>query len=237
MLRSRLPFVPTLVTFLAVVIMFALGVWQLQRADEKKQRLIAIDQAARSAPLSLNAALALNEDARDFPVYFKGQADAEHYFLLDNRIQHGQVGYEVLLVVDAESGAVLVNYGWIAAPALRADLPMVAIPAGEQEYQGMLSIPFKNSLVNETALFDQQWPKVVQQVDINLMAQHYQQKLMPFVILLDEQDNIGFVRNWQAVVMPPEKHLAYAIQWFLLAFAAITIFIIAQRRKINREVK
>jgi cytochrome oxidase assembly protein ShyY1 len=31
--------------------------------------------------------------------------------------------------------------------------------------------------------------------------------------------------------MPPEKHIAYAVQWFLLALAAVIIFIIAQIRK------
>lgn len=216
--------------------MFALGLWQLQRAEEKNQRLAAIEQAAVSAPLNLQMAIDLKQEARDFPIQFKGQTQSQQFFLLDNRIQQGQVGYEVVVPVSSELGTVLVNFGWVAAPSLRSDLPKVTLSASEQEYQGILSIPLNNSLISETALFDQQWPKVVQQIDISLMAQHYQQDLLPFVVLLDADKNSVYVRDWQPVVMPPEKHIAYAIQWFLLAFAALTIFIIAHRRK-TRELK
>ena len=56
-------------------------------------------------------------------------------------------------------------------------------------------------------------------------------------MLLNAQDNSTFIRNWQPVVMPPEKHMAYAVQWFLLGVAALVIFIIAQRNKLKRNKK
>lgn len=234
--RSRLPIWSTIVTFLAVVIMFALGLWQLQRADEKNQRLLAIDEASLAAPLNLKDALDLKEDARDYPIYFNGRADTTHYFLLDNRVHQGKVGYEIIVPIESHSGVVLVDFGWVVAPPLRSELPSVLIPNVAHDYKGMLSIPTNNSLINETAAFDQQWPKVLQQIDISVMAQHYKQNLMPFVVLLDEDLESLYQRHWQPVVMPPEKHIAYAIQWFLLAFAALIIFIYAQRRK-NRDTK
>ncbi|MDP5029849.1 MAG: SURF1 family protein [Paraglaciecola sp.] len=235
--HSRLPIFSTLVTFLAVVIMFALGLWQLQRADEKKQRLMAIEQAAVSAPLTLSAAKELQKAARDYPIQLSGLADEQRYFLLDNKIQQGKVGYEVVVPVTTLQGRVLVNFGWVAAPRLRAELPDVQLPIIEDEYSGRVSIPLNNSLIKETARFNQQWPKVMQQMDIALMAQHYQQDFLPFVVLLDPQENVPYLRNWQPVVMPPEKHVAYAIQWFLLAFAALITFVFAQRRKITRETQ
>ena len=57
------------------------------------------------------------------------------------------------------------------------------------------------------------------------------------MVLLNAQNNSTFIRNWQPVVMAPEKHMAYAVQWFLLAFAAIGVFIIAQRNKLKRNKK
>jgi surfeit locus 1 family protein len=56
-------------------------------------------------------------------------------------------------------------------------------------------------------------------------------------VLLNAQETSSFVRDWQPVVMAPEKHLAYAAQWFLLAFAALVIFVIAQRNKLKRNEK
>ena len=42
---SRLPFVATLVTFVCVVIMFALGNWQLQRAEQKTAAFIGYESS------------------------------------------------------------------------------------------------------------------------------------------------------------------------------------------------
>jgi surfeit locus 1 family protein len=234
---SRLPIAATLVTFIAVVIMFALGFWQLQRAEEKTQRLESMQLAAQSNTLNLSQARDMREQALDMSVSLQGTIDKQHYFLLDNKIQQGRVGYEVLAPVSTLQGNVLVNFGWLAAPALRSELPRVTLPSVSQNFRGMLSIPKLNSLITETAVYDQQWPKILQQVDLAIMAQHYTQPLLPFVILLDEEQNSGYIRNWQAVVMAPEKHLGYAIQWFLLGGAAFIIFVIAQRKKLKRELE
>lgn len=233
---SRLPIAATLVTFLAVVIMFALGFWQLQRGAEKTQRLANIQQAAESNKLSLHQAISLGEQALDMTVSMEGVVDTQHYFLLDNKIQQGRVGYEVLVVADTSEGNVLVNFGWLAAPALRSELPAVSLPTVPTKLQGMLAIPKQNSLITETAAYDRQWPKILQQADLAIIAEHYAQPLLPFVILLDEELDSAYIRNWQPVVMPPEKHLAYAIQWFLLGAAALIIFILAQRKKLKREL-
>lgn len=234
---SRLPIAATLVTFVAVVIMFALGFWQLQRGAEKTQRLSNMQQAAESNALGLLQANNMGEQALDMTVSLQGTVDTQHYFLVDNKIQQGQVGYEVLSVVNTEQGNVLVNFGWLAAPRLRSELPAVQLPTVPQNLRGMLAIPKRNSLISETAAFDSQWPKVLQQADHVIMTQHYRQPILPFVILLDEEQDSGYIRNWQAVVMPPEKHLAYAIQWFLLGAAALIIFIVAQRKKLKRELE
>lgn len=235
---SRLPAVATLFTFVCVVIMFALGVWQLQRAEQKTNRLLAIEQAAEAEQVGLSQVLQGNiNQMLDMPVAFEGQADTAHYFLLDNKTHHGQVGYHVLVPMDTESGVLLVNFGWLAATKRRDILPSIQIDGRWRGYQGMVSKPLINMLVKETALIDGQWPKVLQQTDLSVVNQHYQQAVLPFVVLLAEEVDSGFIRNWQPVVMPPEKHMAYAMQWFLLAFAALAVFVFAHKNKLKKEQK
>ena len=53
---------------------------------------------------------------------------------------------------------------------------------------------------------------------------------MPFVVYLDENEALGFVKNWTPIVMPPEKHRAYAFQWFSLAVAWLSLMIWASYR-------
>jgi cytochrome oxidase assembly protein ShyY1 len=48
---------------------------------------------------------------------------------------------------------------------------------------------------------------------------------LPFVVYLDKTESVGYEKNWQPIVMPPEKHRAYAFQWFSLALAWILLMI------------
>jgi len=233
---TRLPLVATLVTFVCVVIMFALGMWQLARAEQKEQRLASIQQASQAQGVTLEHVLASDiESMLDMPIKIQGQVDNTQFFLLDNKIHQGRVGYQVLAAVKTDSGILIANFGWLAATNSREVLPNVVLDDKSRFYQGVISLPSHNAMVSETAIVDGHWPKVLQQIDLEVMSKHYKKSILPFVVLLDADDDSKFVRNWQPIVMPPEKHLAYAVQWFLLAFAALGIFLFAQRTKFKRN--
>jgi cytochrome oxidase assembly protein ShyY1 len=56
-------------------------------------------------------------------------------------------------------------------------------------------------------------------------------------LLTDPAPSSGFVREWTPNVMPPERHAAYAFQWFALAVATIAIFIVRHWRKVDNAEK
>jgi len=233
---SRLPLFATLVTFACVVIMFALGMWQLDRAAEKEQRLVSIQQASQAEGTTLKQVLASDiESMLDMPIKFRGLVNNKEFFLLDNKIYQGRVGYQVLAALKTDSGILIANFGWVAATNSREVLPNVVLDDKPRFYQGVISLPTHNAMVSETAIVDGNWPKVIQQIDLEVMSKHYKKSILPFVVLLDAGDDSKFVRNWQPIVMPPEKHIAYAVQWFLLALAALGIFLFAQRTKFKRN--
>jgi cytochrome oxidase assembly protein ShyY1 len=234
-LLSRLPILATLITFVAVVIMFALGMWQLQRAEEKNLRLLSIKKASQTEQISLQTALLNIDGMIDMPINFDAQADVTRYFMLDNKIHNGRVGYQVLLPLKTSSGLLLANLGWLPATNSRDVLPRVTLDGKQMPYTGVVSFPSDNAMVKETAVIDENWPKLVQQIDFAVIEAMYNARFLPLVVQLDDDPSSGFVRNWKAVVMAPEKHIAYGVQWFLLAFAAIVVFVIAQRKKIKRN--
>jgi cytochrome oxidase assembly protein ShyY1 len=208
----------------------------LQRAEQKTLRLLAIEQAAETEQVDLQqVSNGKIEQLLDMPVNFEGTADAEHFFLLDNKIHKGRVGYQVLVPMQTYSGTVMTNFGWVAATSSRDILPNIQINNKEMRYAGVLSLPLDNIMVKETAVVDGDWPKVLQQTDLDIIQQHYKKQILPFVVLLTAEENSFFIRDWQPVVMAPEKHIAYAAQWFLLAFAGLVVFIIAQRNKLKRK--
>lgn len=231
----KLPKTATLVTLLAFVIMFTLGAWQLQRANEKSLRLNQIEQARANAPFSLVDILKHKDEQQDLPLKVRGRAAHDSYFLLDNKIEQGKVGFHVLVPLETEQGWLFGNFGWIAGTGDRRRLPSVALDPLLQTYHGVIAIPTLNPMITETATVDGVWPKLIQQIDLALMQQHFGQVFLPVVLLLDPDEKSPFIRNWQPVVMPPEKHIGYAIQWFGLGIAALVIFIFAQRNRLRKE--
>ena len=99
-----------------------------QRAEEKAALATAWEERQAQPPAPLSALV--SKPAADLPyapVQLDGSFLAEQYFLLDNRIQQGQFGYEVLGILQLAdgSGSAVVNRGWIAGDASRRTLPRV----------------------------------------------------------------------------------------------------------------
>lgn len=225
----------TLVILLVFVILVSLGLWQLNRAEQKRQRLewIASQSSQQAMPLSH---IDPQQDIRDLPVLATGTFLSDQYYLLDNRIHQGKVGYQVLGLLQTNQGQLLVNLGWVSTGQSRDILPEITLPTGLQQVSGVIQVPANNPLITETLKADAPWPRLIQQLDIPLLQRwHLGQRLLPYVLLLNEKLDWGYPRAWQAVVMPPEKHLAYAVQWFALAIAAPLIFFAAIRHKNNKK--
>jgi surfeit locus 1 family protein len=76
------------------------------------------------------------------------------------------------------------------------------------------------------------WPQLITYLDLNSVAEALETSLEPWLVQLDTDDASGFEdRQWQAAVMTPEVHGAYALQWFALAAAALVIWIILGIRR------
>ncbi len=57
--------------------------------------------------------------------------------------------------------------------------------------------------------------------------------MLPRILLSDPDPASGFVREWTPNVMPPERHAAYAFQWFALAIAVAAAFVVVHWRKVD----
>ena len=212
---------PWLLTAISVAAMCGLGFWQLERMIQKQHRLASIAQKQSNGSVSLLTALT-NDDPRDITVTFDGEPDTTHLVFLDNQIQDKRVGYDVIVPVKTNAGWVLVNYGWVSAPDMQRTLPTIKIDKGLLSFRGIVSVPGINPLIKETNTQSLVFPALVQQIDFADLSQRLNRDLLPYVIQLTT-DDVAFVRDFRPVVMSPEKHLGYAVQWFGLAIAAAAI--------------
>ena len=223
------------VTLLAIGLMFRLGLWQLDRMHQKEARLASIAQKQTNGPISLFDLPATLSESRDLPVTFNGKRIGNTTFYIDNQIVEGRVGYHVLAPVSTESGNVLLNFGWVPAGAYRDILPQVQLPVDQATFKGTVSVPGHNPVVRETASAFSGREVLLQKIDIGMLNANTDLHLKPYIIQLESPVDEQFVRNWQPVVMPPKKHLAYAVQWFGLALAASTIALIVFFPRGNRN--
>lgn len=218
------PYFATFVMSVAVISMCCLGVWQIQRGMDKQARLQQIEARQSSNVLTLPELMALPGDKRDIPFEAHGSFLAQHYFLLDNRIESGRVGYHILAPAQTKHGLLLVNFGFVPANRYRDSLPQITLPDKPQALLGVSSQPSVNPMVTETASLSQELPLVIQAIDLPLLSRFLDQPLLDVIMLLEPQADSGYVRNWQPVVMSPAKHYAYALQWFGLAIACFIIY-------------
>jgi cytochrome oxidase assembly protein ShyY1 len=145
----------TLFVLLLTPLMLSLGFWQLQRADEKAALAASFDARQLAGPRPLSTLWEAQGDELAYaPVAFEGRFLPTQYLLLDNRIQGGKFGYEVVgILVLEEGGSVLVNRGWIAGDASRQILPDVPVVHGKIEVRGHVYVsPGQPYLLGEQAL-------------------------------------------------------------------------------------
>lgn len=230
-----------LVNLIAVAILLSLSVWQWQRAAQKQQDLQLLAQWQTQKAFSLTGLIAdesiggpRNKKllARDgASVAFPAHWLSPYVWLLDNQIVKGRPGYDVLIPVQEDNSAspvgsgaantvVLVNLGWIAAPAQRAELPALNVPENFI-VQGIYRAQAGNFLLGKNLEDHGQWPMRLQQPDNYMLSAYLPVPLIAGIIY--QQQESPFVMHYRPVVLPPERHKAYALQWLLLAIAALLI--------------
>ena len=221
--------------------MLSLGFWQLRRAEENRSLLAQAEARRAVAPVLLSADMAADirrvvvdrlgvEDWQLRAVMLKGRWRDEQ-FLLENQMHDGRNGYHVLAVMEMPGvGAVLVNRGWVVAPATRAELPVVPAPVvGAQEIAELYMPPH---IYGDEPLFAEAgWPKRIGRLQLSGVARELGQEILPVVIRLRDQSPSALTAQWPVVNIAPEKNTAYAIQWFAMSAALLLCYLAVSLRR------
>lgn len=225
-----------LILYLFVLsLLCSLGFWQLDRAKQKQAYLQQQQTGLQIAKLNLNANNESAQLVRYRTAEVSGHYDGQHSFLLDNQIVDGKPGYSVLtpFLIDGRGEAVLVNRGWLPLSADRRQLPDLTIVDSVVSVQGRINqFPSVGIKLTGAEIPGAGWPALIQLVDAGVLAQHLGYPIMTVQIELDPQQPNGYLRHWitQATI-PPEKHQAYAVQWFGLALTLTGLFIWISTKK------
>lgn len=218
--RLRPAFVPTLVAAAVIALCVAAGVWQHGRMEGKLALRAMLDAAERAAPVPLPATGEW-EAWRFRPVTVTGSFDAPRQIFIDNRIHEGRAGYEVVAPLALADGrVVLVDRGWTAAGATRAELPVVPPPAGAVTLTGRVNVPSSSFIeLSRDTVAGAVW----QNLDLGRYARATGLDVLPVIVEqtapAGERD-ASLVRDRPAPDFGVDKHRIYMVQWFLFASLA-----------------
>jgi cytochrome oxidase assembly protein ShyY1 len=223
----------TLFTVVMVPVLIALGFWQLQRAQEKAELSATYEARRQQPPVDLSGLWESPAQSLAYvPVRLRGSFVPNAYFLLDNQMRKGRFGYEVLSILQLadDQGSVLVNRGWIAGDPTRQVLPDVPSIDDAVEITGHVYVAPGSAFLLAEQHLDNTWPQRIQAVEMDklsaAMATVVGPKVFPYPVRIDAGSRGALEVDWQVVNMTPQKHQAYAVQWFAMAATLLVFYLL-----------
>ena len=223
--QFRVSLWPTAAAIFFIIVTVMLGNWQLSRAQEKEDRQTQLNQLSQQPVISIPTSSIRLEDYQFRKVEVQGTYVPTHTIYLDNKINRGRAGYQIITPVrlGESSMHVLINRGWIVAGRTRSELPDIPTPAGKVKISGIVESPTIRTLELSTET-------VSGQVWENLHLDRYRKAtgltLQPLVVLQENDVQDGLLREWTRPDSGASRNLGYAFQWFSMALAIIILYLV-----------
>lgn len=203
-----------------MAVTFRLGIWQLDRLQQRRARNTEYVEQINAAPMVLdgNPVPASAEELRDRPAVSEGRFDFTEQIILVQQNYKGRPGVHLVapFVIDGSDTAILVNRGWIPAhEAEKGDLGRFGDP-GQDTVHGSLqpSQTLSGGRGSDIEGRQEEWYRI----DIESIQRQVPYELL-FVYLAEEppaeiQEQLPY-RVVPDIELSDGPHLGYAIQWFL----------------------
>lgn len=205
-----------------------LGIWQLDRAQQKIDQQLAFQAAGERAPVTLDEvpiAAGLPFDALQ---HQNKRVSLEGHYLNDRSIYlvyqayEDQIGWEVITPFQLENDdrIALVSRGWSGigtVEELSAALPAIT---GTVTVEGQLYVPTEEQAAQAGEALTDTWPRVQRHLNTAELAPLFDRPLFPYAVRLAENQPGVLVRHWPLVLVDSGRNFSYALQWFAMAIAA-----------------
>lgn len=236
-LVSRRYFFATLLVLAAVIVMARLGVWQLERRQQRLARNADIAFKLSQPPVSANdvaAGLAVaptdREELRNLRAVAVGQFDYAHQVVLVQQVYQDTLGVRLLtpLLLEGDEKAILVDRGWApVAEGGATDWTQYDGASGVSQVSGFFQ---PSQLIGRPAEPDPNQPARLEwfQADIAAIAAQLPYEVLPFYLAQspDPQGNAAPpYRQDPEIDLSEGPHLGYAIQWFSFAVVAAIVYL------------
>jgi len=222
---------PTLITIPTLILLLALGTWQVQRLIWKTELIERLQTRSQLPPAPLPPRLDDPEAFEYRRVSVAGRFLHERELHIVNRSLNGNPGLHIVTPLEREDGAgyVLVNRGWVPFdredPRSRPDGQVT----GTVHIEGILRLAKGPGWITpENAPGTNVWFFI----EPEAMASAAGVDSLPAFEIMSSDRSVpgGFPIGHQWRVDLRNDHLQYAITWYALALALLVIYVLSQRR-------
>ncbi|PTO60139.1 cytochrome oxidase biogenesis protein [Vibrio splendidus] len=243
--RSKGFWIAVVLTVVSVGILIKLGLWQLERGNEKLRYEQQLSERAQQSPRSLDTVISEWKGSRtqaqgssELPSLNGLRVDVELetpsglVVLLDNQINQGTVGYVIYMLGEVRfedennslvaEKQLLIDLGFVAASNDRRELPQLGNITLPTNMSGRLYTRSVNPLSHELGL-ENTTPKRIQNINITALSEYTGQAVLPFVFQPQSLESWPYELLWRPTAMKSEKHFGYSFQWFVMA--AVLLFL------------
>lgn len=226
---------------LAIVVAFVnLGIWQLRRLDEVRERNAQLAERLAEAPVDV-AALAAGDDVdpdavEDRRVTATGTYRADEVVLIRGRSLDDAPGSWVVVPLELSDGRVVaVNRGWIRNDGRHTAVPEEnrAVPEGEVTVAGITHPTQERGTLGAEDPPDGRLDSLAR-IDLERLDQQVDGDLLPVWVQLTEAE-AGAPEGSPKLLDPPVvndegPHLSYAVQWAIFTVIALVGYPLILRR-------
>jgi len=224
-----------LVCITVVTTCLGLSYWQFSRAKEKQLQLDEFSQVELTSFEFIQALQNRSiEGLHGQAVSLMGRLEQQYTWFLDNRIVDGRVGVDVisLFKVAGLKKYLLVNLGFIPLQG-RGQPETLFFDEIQNLNLVVKSRHLEHFTLAKSAL--ESHSKRLQFIDHLYLSNLTGKDIYPAIFYQLPDSAVIAEPHYQPVVMSPEKHHAYALQWFLIAVAAAFIAFKATRTEVPNE--
>lgn len=233
--------IPTLLVFAGTALCIRLGIWQLDRLEQRRAFNAQVEWARSQPALDLNREQPADITEMEWrPVKVTGQYDFENQVAVRNQYYGNEYGYHLLTPLRFDQQAVIVDRGWIPAEGNAAPSDWRTYDeTGIVEVSGQIRLGQAKPVIGGVAdtLPEDGWKlEVWNNADVARIAGQMPYPVLPVYIQpeVDTADTQPPIPFQPEIELTEGPHFGYALQWFTFAtilFVGYPFFLRKQERK------
>ena len=223
---SRSWILATLLVFAGTAVCVRLGIWQLDRLEQRRAFNAQVMSMRAEEPLDLDQSVPVDISTMEWrAATVTGEYDFENQVALRNQYNGDQYGYHLITPLRFSGGVVLVNRGFIPADGNSA-------PSDWRKYDevGQVTVTGQIRLGQEKPAFggvadaEADHLDVWNNLDVNRIVAQSPYPMLPVFVQPNEVegDDVPPIAYQPEVELTEGSHFGYALQWF--SFATILFF-------------